>query len=350
MNNWKNRRTTNSWKKPSIIILISLTSIILVIPTLIVVPFIQQGGVERNSVNTEGQETTVEIKPSDSALKVDVYRTKTEEIESVPLENYVARVVASEMPAEFEIEALKAQALAARTYIVNYLTYSPGKAEGGADVNDTVQYQVYKSEEDLHAQWGTEYNWRMNKIQQAVKETVGEIVTYKEEPITPAFFSTSNGYTENSEDYWQNELPYLRSVASPWDEESPEYSDQMIFTLDEVEAKLDISLTNESATEFPIVRTESNRVESITLGGKTFTGREIREDLGLRSSDFTVEQRQEHLIFKTIGYGHGIGMSQYGANGMAKEGKTYKEIVSYYYQGTAVASLTAVVPQLAANN
>ncbi|WP_226036315.1 stage II sporulation protein D [Aquibacillus saliphilus] len=354
MKRWKKRKRPTrygkyEWKIPSIIVVVSLVSIILVIPTVIVIPFIQADTDQSKSVNTTVVEENnpVVLEASDSPFSVNVFRTKSEKIETVPLEEYVTRVVASEMPADFELEALKAQALAARTYIVNYLMYKQeNNLPEGSDVSDTVQHQVYKNDGDLRSQWGTDYNWKLNKIKKAVSETIGEVVTYQGVPITPAFFSTSNGYTEDSEKYWANELPYLRSVESPWDKESPKYLDQKVLTIDQVEQALGVQI--DVSTDFQIKRTESNRVAEIALGGKTFTGRDVREDLELRSSDFEIEYKNNHLIFTTKGFGHGVGMSQYGANGMAKEGKNYKEIITYYYQGAEVDEVTTTAPKLAA--
>ncbi|MDC3416722.1 stage II sporulation protein D [Aquibacillus salsiterrae] len=345
MHKRKRKLTTNSWRRPSLILIASLVGVILIIPTVIVVPYIGGADPASSVERAEAEAKTVSLNPDDSVFSVKVFRTETNKVEEVPLEDYVTRVVASEMPADFEIEALKAQALAARTYVVNYLLkQGESTVEGGADVTDTVQHQVYKSEDELKRVWGADYNWKINKIRKAVAATVGEIVTYEQEPITPAFFSTSNGYTEDSEEYWSDELPYLRSVASPWDKDSPKYMDQAIFTIEEVEQKLGVTIADSSP--FQISRTKSNRVDSITIGGKEFSGRDVREKLDLKSSDFTVEQKKKHLVFKTKGYGHGVGMSQYGANGMAKEGKSYRDIVTYYYQGVTVQNIEKAVPEL----
>src|SRR5699024_8872968 len=195
---------------------------------------------------------------------------------------------------------------------------------GEDDVTDTVRHQVYKNEEELRKQWGSDYTWKMRRINEAVAATKGEILTYNDTTITPAFFSTSNGYTEKAGDYWENDLPYLKSVASPWDKSSPKFLDQKVVTLEEVEKALGISLARGEPIAADITKTDSGRVKQLQLGGETFSGRTVRENLDLRSTDFTIEQKDNHLIFTTKGFGHGIGMSQYGANGMAKEGKTYK--------------------------
>lgn len=329
------------WRFPAIFTF-SLVFIILVIPTLIVVPFIGKSEVLSKSHDkpTENEEVLAE----DSAVEVAVMRTATEQIENVPLETYVARVVASEMPAEFEMEALKAQALAARTYIVNQLRYQQSDAE--SVVTDTIQDQVYRDDAELRAKWGKEYEQNMQKITDAVLATEGQILTYNNEPISPQFFSTSNGYTENSEDYWSNEIPYLRSVPSPWDEASPYYLDQKTFTFEEIETALGIDLASNKKLAIEATRTESNRVDELSLEGNLFTGREIREKLELRSNDFSIEQKDDYLIFTTKGNGHGVGMSQYGANGMAKEGKNYEEIVKYYYKDIEINRLDEAVPAL----
>ncbi|MYL34241.1 stage II sporulation protein D [Pontibacillus yanchengensis] len=338
------------WKGPGLIFISTLVTIILVLPTLIVVPFIgsnkeeQVMPVSTNEVATEQDFNLAE----GSSLDVAVLRSSSNQVDEVPLEVYVSRVVASEMPADFELEALKAQALAARTYIVRYLTNEKATLEGGAHVTDTIKHQVYKNDEELRTIWGTDYDWKMNKIEQAVAKTQGEVLTYKEEPIFAAFFSTSNGYTENSEDYWPNEFPYLRSVESPWDAESPKYMDQKVFTKTEIEAGLQVSVSADEPILSNVKKTESERVSEVTVGGKTFTGREIREALDLKSSDFTVKYKNDHIIFTTKGYGHGVGMSQYGANGMAQEGKTYEEILSHYYQGIAISKVDDFLPKIAA--
>lgn len=322
-------------KKQAFILAGILLFVITILPTLIVIPFAEA------TTNIDWEESHEQTITEDDTNQpyVAVMRSQTGEIEEVPLEKYVISVVASEVPADFEIEAIKAQAVAARTYIVQKLAQS---TSGEYDVTDTVDHQVYKNFDELRNIWGVDYSWKMNKIMQAVEETKGKILTYDGKPITAAFFSTSNGYTENAEDYWQNEIPYLKSVQSPWDEQSPKFIQQEIFELSEVLQKL--NLGNHSAIQVSnIVKTQSNRIKEITINGKTFTGREVRELLGLRSNDFTIEQKGTHIIFTTKGFGHGVGMSQYGANGMAKEGKTYEEIVKHYYQGIDISEVDQIL-------
>ncbi|TGB01632.1 stage II sporulation protein D [Halobacillus salinus] len=305
---------------------------ILIIPTLIVVPF--TGSNDMDQVRETPQEQQAELPQDLSPFTVRVLRSSGE-VEKVPLETYVARVVASEMPANFEVEALKAQSLAARTYITGQLENGSPVSEK-ADVTDTVQHQVYKNDVELRQQWQDAYQGNMKKINEAVKATAGEIITYERKPITAAFFSTSNGFTENAEDYWENEIPYLKSVESPWDQSSPKFKDQKIISSEELQATLGVS----TIAGTTLTKTQGNRVDEVHFGDKTFTGREIREAFSLSSSDFTMSQKGDHIIFTTKGYGHGVGMSQYGANGMAKDGRTYKDIVKHYYKGIEISPLS----------
>jgi len=333
-----------SWKASTILFVSCLVTVILVVPTLIVVPFMSSSGDQKESVEKSGED--VEIAMGDSPFAVEVMRANSEQVEKVPLETYVSRVVASETPAEFEMEALKAQSLAARTFIVNRLLHQDNADK--PDVTDTTSDQVYHNEQELRKTMGSDYDEEMTKIKKAVAATKGEILTYKNNPITAAYFSTSNGYTENSEDYWKNKVPYLRSVESPWDKDTQKFMDQKILTVKEMEDSLGSELPPLEQLSMEITRTDGKRVDQLKIGEKSYSGRKIREELGLKSSDFSIEKKNDHLIFTTKGFGHGIGMSQFGANGMAKEGKTYKEIVKHYYQGVEISTVSDTAPKLVA--
>lgn len=336
----QNNKTT-IFKTQTFILISSLFMIILIIPTLIVIfPSLKTEKQMAEPVIAMDKEKVEQTEE----LIIPVMRTKTEKIEEVPLEQYVTRVVASEMPAEFELEALKAQALAARTFVINKLMYEQGNED--ATISDTVDHQVYNDENELRNMFGKDYHWKIEKIEKAVSQTTAEILTYEKAPITPAFFSTSNGFTENSEDYWESEHPYLRRVASKWDEASPKFLSQHTFTIDEIESLLDMTIDRSVKVPIEISRTESNRIKTLKFADKQFTGRNVRELLNLPSNDFSIEQRNDHFIFTTRGYGHGVGMSQYGANGMAEEGKTYEEIVSYYYKDVAIEKIETIAPKL----
>ncbi|MBS4223417.1 stage II sporulation protein D [Lederbergia citrea] len=325
--------------KPVLILAAILIALSFTIPTLLVLP--AQNGNISGKLNEEKPVAKKKKVKHQTTKEVAVFRTQTEKIEKLPLEEYVIGVVASEMPAKFELEALKAQALAARTFVVSHLLNASGddNIPKGADVSDTVSYQVYKNKDELKKLWGKDYKWKYQKVAEAVKETEGEILTYDKKPITAQFFSTSNGYTENAEDYWKNQIPYLKSVKSPWDSDSPEFISQKALSISDFEQRLGVSIGSQSDIGTIISRTSGKKVASVKIGGKEFTGREIREKLGLRSTDFSWVRKGDSIIVTTKGFGHGVGMSQYGANGMAKEGKNYQDIVNHYYQGIAITQV-----------
>ncbi|GAA0367402.1 stage II sporulation protein D [Bacillus horti] len=326
----------------SVVVFTSIILVCILVIPAIVVQFIPQGVGQVQEVPTVQQvEQTQATKGP--IITVAVYREAKGIIEQVNLEEYIQGVVAAEMPTDFELEALKAQALAARTYIVRRLVEKDfSDVPEGALVTDTIQHQVYLNEEELQERWGFNYERNRNKIQQAVMETVGQVLTYEGKPITATFFSTSNGYTENSEDYWNAELPYLRSVESPWDEESPRFEEVIRMGIQEFQQKLGVTLTQTTSTnqDQPVAailsRTAGNRVKEVKVGDQTFSGKDLREKLEISSSHFDINLDGQELVIRTKGWGHGVGMSQWGANGMAKEGYGAEEIVKYYYQGIDV--------------
>ncbi|MCK6259182.1 stage II sporulation protein D [Fictibacillus sp. KIGAM418] len=306
------------------------------LPALLVLPYSSKSSF---LLETKPKEIKRAAIPSlASTLAVPVYRTAEKKVEKVALEEYVKGVVASEMPADFKLEALKAQALTARTYIARLLDSAQGgNLPGGAAVTDSILHQVYKNDDELKKLWGDEYPEKMKKITKAVAETKGKILTYDGKPIFASFFSTSNGYTENSEDYWGTKYPYLKSVKSPWDQNTPKFVQKQEISLLDVEKRLGVVIQKDGEVGTITEKTAGNRIARITIDGKSFRGKEIREKLGLRSADFTLTKKKQEVIAVTRGFGHGVGMSQYGANGMAKAGKNYKQIVKYYYKGVAIS-------------
>ncbi|MCM3163802.1 stage II sporulation protein D [Metabacillus litoralis] len=324
--------------KPVLFALGGLFFIILLIPTLLVTPFMEQSKGKLGEEITVGKSEVPVL--GESPLDVPVYRSQAKVVENIPLEEYVIGVVASEMPAEFETEALKAQALAARTYITKQLMSGKklGVPEGNAVVTDTIMHQVYKSPEEKKAEWGDDYTRKMQKITEAVAATQGQILTYDNQPIDASFFSTSNGYTENSEAVWQEPIPYLKSVESTWDEKSPKFYEKKIIAISQFEKLLGVNLDTSSGTIGKVTElTPGKRVAKVEIDGKEFTGTDVRDKLELKSADFTWEIKGDSVVIETKGYGHGVGMSQYGANFMAEAGKTYQDIVAYYYNGTKVS-------------
>lgn len=308
---------------------------------MLVLPFSdkQSSGKLAENIQQNGTNAGSKRNSAEAAVDVAVYRTASKVIQKPSLESYLIGVVAAEMPADFETEALKAQALTARTYIVNQLIQNNRTGlPADADVSDSEMHQVYKNDQELKAIWGSDYDWKIKKITEAVQATAGQILTYEGNPITATFFSTSNGYTENSEEYWKASYPYLKSVSSPWDAKSPKFLNKVVMTVADFENKLGVTVPMSSHIGTVIERTSGKRVGVVEIGGKKLTGKQIREKLNLMSSDFDWVRQGNQITITTKGYGHGVGMSQYGANGMAQEGKNYEDIVKYYYKGIAIQS------------
>lgn len=259
---------------------------------------------------------------------IRVKRNSTGNIEEVPLEDYVIGVVAGEMPASFKIEALKSQAVASRTYVLK-------KTESNKkdyDVEDNTSNQVYIDDAQMKEKWQGNYESNLQKVKEAVAATKGEVILYKNTIIDAMFFSTSNGYTENSGDVFSSNEPYLVSVSSSWDEkESPVFSSTNEFSKKNFLFNLGLD-TNSEIKISNIKKTKTGRVKSIMINQKEFTSNEIRKAFSLRSTSFSIEQTSEKIIFHVNGFGHGVGMSQYGANGMAKAGYKYQDILKHYYK------------------
>jgi stage II sporulation protein D len=310
---------------------------------LLVVNHQPQTIAERNISQTHGTGVSVD---EEIPLKVAIYLTDEKKVEEVPLEQYIRGVLAAEMPIEFELEALKAQAIAARTYIIKrYVDKDFSHVPvAGAWVTDSVSHQVYLTEEEIEKKWNKSPDQAANlkKLSRAVEETKGFVITYSGHPILASFFSTSNGFTENSEDYWSLKLPYLRSVESPWEEGlSPKYKTTKTYSTAEVLSKLDVEAMPVIA-KLPmkvIERSDGHRIKRIQVGNKVLSGREVRERLGLGSTQFTWRSIGDAIEFTIYGSGHGVGLSQWGAQGMAIEGKKAQEILTHYYKGVSVEKI-----------
>ena len=266
---------------------------------------------------------------------IRVKNVSTNEIYKVPFEEYIKGVLAGEMPTDFELEALKAQAVAARSYVLIQASKNEDK---DYDVVNTVDNQVYLSDEELKEKWKDKYVSKINKIKKAVTETKGEYLSYEGEVVEALFFSTSTGKTENSEEVFSSKVPYLRSVVSAWDEASPVYEDTNSFELSDFYQKLGLEYSDKINYEV-LETTSTGRVKKIKINGTEFNGRDVATKLKLRSNYFSINQNGTKVTIATKGYGHGVGMSQYGALGMAKEGYTYDKILKYYYQGTEIKKI-----------
>lgn len=229
------------------------------------------------------------------------------------------------MPASFNFEALKAQAIIARTYTLK-------KINKNQVLTDTTSTQVYKDNTELKTMWGSSYETYYNKIKLAVDSTKGEYITYNNQYIDAVYHSTSNGYTVDAKDIWGNDIPYLKSVNSIWDKDASSYLRTTTFDLNEVNTLLNLTLN----TNIELIRNSNNQVMNVIIGNQSFTGVEFRNLLGLRSTDFDININDNNVTITTRGYGHGVGMSQYGANGMANAGYSCDQIINHYYTNVQI--------------
>lgn len=263
--------------------------------------------------------------------KVIMLRRTNGEVVQLNLEEYLIGVVAAEMPASFNIEALKAQAVVARTYTLKLI-------ESGRVITDDVSTQVYKNNSELQSMWGSSYNIYYNKIKNAVTSTNKMCLKYNGVLIDAVYHSTSNGYTEDSVNVWGNNIPYLKSVTSPWDTSASSFLRSQTIDFEKITDVLGTDFNDSSSIEI-ISRDDSNRISKIKFNENVYSGVEIRNKLGLRSADFDFDITGEGVVFTTRGYGHGVGMSQYGANAMAKAGYSYEQILKHYYSGVEIVKL-----------
>ena len=267
-------------------------------------------------------------------INVRIKRTEKNIIENIPLEKYLIGVLAGEMPVSYDLEALKAQAVAARTYSLRKMEMNKNNEY---DLVDTINDQVYLDDEYLKETWNNKYEENIKKIKKALNETKGEYLTYDGQIIQAFFFSTSSGNTENCKDVFGSDLPYLVSVSSTWDINSPSYTDKKIFTLNEFYEKLNEPYNENLNIE--VIRNETNSIKNINVNGKDIKGTDFRHKLGLKSTNVEITKREDEVIIESKGYGHGVGMSQYGALELAKKGYKYDEILKHYYKGIEIKKL-----------
>ena len=267
---------------------------------------------------------------------IRVKRLSSDKIDTIPLEEYIVGVLAGEMPIYFELEALKAQAVASRSYAMKRIEYNK---ENEYDVVDSVLNQVYLDDSYLKKTWGGSYVKNINKIRTAVNATLDEVLVYDDKIIDALFFSTSNGYTEDSNLVFNLDLPYLKSVESNWDEKtSSVFKASNSMSLQEFYDKLGLSYNKKLNIE-KIEKSKSGRIIKLKINGKEIKAREMYEKLKLKSTDFEINQVGSNVVINTKGYGHGVGLSQYGAEGMAKEGYKYDDILKHYYTGIKIKKI-----------
>ena len=294
----------------------------------------EEGQVLDRLMNGEDQQT------------ISVYLAQEGRVVEMALESYVCGVVAAEMPAAYHLEALKAQAVAARTRAI-WQTENGGCAlHAGADIcTDSAHCQGYATPDQCRELWGGEYTAYRDRVLQAVAATRDELVTYGGQPITVMYHAISGGRTEAAQTVFSQALPYLVSVESDGEEGVPGYQQDTFFTFDEMAALLgdafDLDLTAQEVERTLAVAgyTDTGRVAAMLVGDKEVEATAFRQALGLRSTWFTMSMDGSGVTFHQRGYGHGVGMSQYGANAMAREGSDFEEILTWYYTGTEVGEL-----------
>lgn len=269
--------------------------------------------------------TNLSSKKEDKQYVVEV-KTKERTME-LKLDDYLVGVVAGEMPASFELEALKAQVVASRTFVMSR----------NLKVDNTTNTQVYLTDSQMKKNWGKNYEKNKEKIEKAVKETHNEVMTYNGKYISALFFSSCNGKTVSNEDYFTGgEVAYLKSVDSSWDLKiDPTNKRTKTFTKQQIANAFGVASPDIRITSY----TKSGYVDKVIINHKEYSGREVREKLGLASSSFQISLTSKGYTFTTRGHGHGVGMSQYGAEGMAQEGYDYKKILKHYYQNIKILSI-----------
>ena len=275
---------------------------------------------------------------------VKVYRTLTGKTETVDFEEYVKGVVSGEVPHTFKKEAMKAQAVAARTYSVAKILSGNSSDHPSAPVCDTTHCQVYRDKAELAQLKGNDWiNKSYKKICSAVDATEGEIMYYNEKPVQHALFhSSSGGRTENCEDVFVSAVPYLVSVKSPYENDATHKKETAVFSYSKLKSLIaasypNVSVGNVSRNNVKIIsNNEGGSVAKMQIGDAVLSGVEVRTALGLFSATFTVSAGDKNVTFTSTGSGHGVGLSQYGANGMAKEGYTYRQILKHYYTGVEI--------------
>ena len=294
--------------------------------------YVLQPGPQPEEENLESRATE---QPLSGNLSIPV-RFPDGTVRQMDLEEYLVGVVLAEMPASFEGEALKAQAVAARTYTAK-ANATGGKHGDGSLCVDPGCCQAYVSEGEYLRSGGTDLGIR--KVRGAVKATLGQVLIHGGELIEATYFSCSGGTTEDAQAVWGSEFPYLKAVESPGEENAEFYSDRVIIPREKAEMLLGLTLPEDPSKWLGhLEKTPGDGIATLEIGGRIFKGTELRTLLGLKSTRIIPSADDRGLILETRGWGHRVGMSQYGADAMAASGKTYREILSHYYTGTEIVS------------
>ncbi len=305
---------------------------------------------ENNIVQQQGSQEEFNEIPQDTSPyyykdynTIKLLHTKTNTIEELPLDEYLYGVVSAEMPVDFELEALKAQAVVARTYTIYKIMQNELKHENAHICDDSSCCQAWISKEDRLAKWEENKEEKWNKIVLAVNETKGRIITYEGMPINAFFHSNSGGATEAPIDVWGGTgYPYLQTVETSGEDAYTQYSSEVKMSKEEFISKIrgvysdfDVNFDDDNCIQI-IDYTSGGRVRTIKIGNHNLSGVEVRSIFSLRSANFIVEIEPDNVKFKVIGYGHGVGMSQTGADSLAKQGNNYEDIIKHFYTGIEI--------------
>ena len=301
--------------------------------------------IQENSENTISENT--QKYTYDKYGTIRLLHAKDGSVEELNIDEYLLGVVSAEMPADFEEEALKAQAIVARTYTIYMIENNKNKHENADICDDSKCCQAWISKEDRMARWDEEKkeaNWQ--KIENAVYSTAGKVATYNGEVINAFFHSNSGGKTEEVSNVWGGEdLPYLQSVETSGEDAYSQYASEITLTKEEFESKVkekypDFTIDYNNLECIKVIEyTQGNRVKTIKIGNLELSGVEVRSLLGLKSANFLAEVSSESIKFTVKGYGHGVGMSQTGADSLAKQGSNYEDIIKHYYTGVEISNL-----------
>lgn len=336
-----------------IIIFLGLSIFIFLMPAFITRPFNivarNEGGSDKPDKKEDDKVKEVELKKYNykEHSTIKLLHKETNEIEELPLDQYLLGVVSAEMPASFEMEALNAQAVVARTYTLYSISHNQGKHEGADICDNSACCQAWISKENRLEKWDEENrNEYWNKIVNAVNNTEGKIITYNGEVIDAFFHSNSGGKTEVPVNVWGGtNYPYLQSVQTSGEDAYSQYNSELTISKNEFISKIkekhkDFKINFDEEDSIKILEyTDSERIKTIKVGNINISGVEMRTLMGLKSANFNIVIEGDNIKFTVIGYGHGVGMSQTGADSMAKQGSNYEEIIKHFYTDVEITTI-----------
>lgn len=302
--------------------------------------------IDKDTATTKQESTSLhtgEMHTEDKEEKeetITILRASSGKTEQVDMTEYLIGAVANEMPASFHIEALKAQAVACHTYALWILKNADNPNNDLGDISDNSgKHQGYLNKNEMKKKWGDSYEKYYNRISDAVNDVKDLYLDYDGEPILAVFHALSSGTTSNCKDVWGDDIPYLKSVPALGDKLSAQLDSEEAFTKEELAEKLGLKEEKEELIS-EINAADSGYVTKIIIGDKSFTGRQLRRLLGLKSPNFTYKQEKDNYTFAVKGKGHGVGMSQYSADFMARQGSSYKEILTHFYSGAEIKKVS----------